>query len=228
MNVSVPIFSLACLGLSQVSGQGETISPDLLTVAEGKSWEVIHADAESEEVDGRRVVRLIAEGDSANGIVGLALLRDSDFSTGTIEIDLKGKNVRQQSFLGVAFNVVDEKTFEAVYFRPFNFKAEEPMRNRAVQYIAWPTNTWEHLRKTAPGQFENSVSPVPDPDNWFHAQIEVTDSQVRVFVNHAKEPSLVTRRLSSGGAQRAVGLFVDSADGHYSNLTVAPLKSLKP
>ena len=169
MNVSVLILTLASLGLSQVSGQGRPISLDLSSIGDGKSWEVLHADAESMEVDGKRVVRLIAEGDSANGIVGLALLRDSDFSTGTIEIDLKGKNVRQQSFLGVAFNVVDEKTFEAVYFRPFNFKAEEPRRNRAVQYIAWPTNTWEHLRESAPGQFENSVSPVPDPDNWFHA-----------------------------------------------------------
>jgi hypothetical protein len=32
--------------------------------------------------------------------------------------------------------------------------------------------------------------PVPDPDSWFHARIEVTDREVRVFVNDAKEPSL--------------------------------------
>ena len=187
---------------------------------------MFHAAVERVEKDGKAAVRLVAEGDSANGIVGLALPRALNFSTGTLEIDLKGKNVRQRSFLGVAFNVVDEKTFEAVYFRPFNFKAADPIRNRSVQYIAWPTNTWEHLRKSSPGQFEKPVNPVPDPDDWFHARIEVTDSQVRVFVNHAKEPSLVVARLSSGGTERPVGLFVDSADGQYANLTVAPLEFL--
>jgi hypothetical protein len=187
-------------------------------------WKVTHAAAEGVEADGKHAVRLTAEGDSANGIVGLALPPAIRFSTGTIEIDLKGKDVRGRSFLGVAFNVVDEKTFEAVYFRPFNFKAADPFRTRAVQYIAWPTNTWEHLRKSAPGQFENSVSPVPDPDGWFHARIEVTDNEVRVFVNQAKEPSLVTKRLSSGGVLRPAGLFVDSSDGHYANLTYSAPK----
>lgn len=221
-------LTLATLALTQACAHRQPASPDLSTIADGKSWQVTHTDAQTTEVDGKRAVRLVAEGDSANGIVGLALPRGLGFSTGTIEIDLKGRNLRQRSFLGVAFNVVDEKTFEAVYFRPFNFHAAEPIRNRSVQYIAWPANTWEYLRRTAPGQFENAVTPVPDPDGWFHARIEVTDSQVRVFVNDAKEPSLVTRRLSTGSVQRPVGLFVDSGDGHYSNLTVVPLKSLTP
>ena len=110
----------------------------------------------------------------------------------------------------------------------FNFKADEPMRGRAVQYIAWPVNTWEHLRKTAPGQFEQPVNTVPDPDGWFHAQIEVTDTQVRVFVNRAKEPSLVVARLARGGVQRPVGLFVDSAEGLYADLAVTPFKRPTP
>jgi hypothetical protein len=219
---------LASLGLVQTIAHAQPSAPDLSTVADGKSWRVFHADVERTEKDGKAAVRLVVKGDSPNGIVGLALPRTLTFSTGTIEIDLKGKNVRQRSFLGVAFNVIDEKTFEAVYFRPFNFKAEDPMRSRSVQYIAWPTNTWEHLRKSAPGQFEKPVNPVPDPDGWFHAQIEVTASQVRVFVNHEKEPSLVVARLSHGGNERPVGLFVDSADGQYANLTVAPLKFLNP
>ena len=214
---------LGSLGLTQADAQAKPVVPDLSKITDSTSWKVIHADAEKIETEGRTVVRLVAEGDSANGIVGLALAHAPGFSTGTIEIDLKGKNLKQRSFLGVAFNVVNEKTFEAVYFRPFNFKAEDPIRNRSVQYIAWPTNTWEHLRKTAPGQFEKPVNPVPDPDGWFHAAIEVTTHQVRVFVNHAKEPSLVVARLSSDSAERPVGLFFDSADGEYANFSVAPL-----
>src|SRR4051812_35562327 len=129
------------------------VAPDLATVTDGRSWQLIHAQAEPAEKDGQPALRLVSEGDSANGVVGLVLPRGLAFDTGTLEIDLKGRNVRQRSFLGVAFNVVDEKTFEAVYFRPFNFKADEPFRGRAVQYIAWPANTWEHLRKTEPGRF---------------------------------------------------------------------------
>lgn len=92
---------------------------------------------------------------------------------------------------------------------------------RAVQYIAWPANTWEQLRKNRPEQFENAVNPVPDPDGWFHALIEVSDTRVRVYVDHAKEPSLVVERLSKGGVRRPAGLFVDSADGLYANLRLS-------
>jgi len=214
---------LSLLGMTAASAQTHAMRPDFMAIADSGAWAINHADASKLETDGKHVIRLVAEGDSANGIVGLALPRTVSFSTGTIEIDLKGKNVRQRSFLGVAFNVVDEKTFEAVYFRPFNFKAEEPFRRRAVQYVAWPKNTWEHLRTNSPGQYENAVNPVPDPDGWFHARIDVTDEQVRVFVNHAKEPILVVRRLSKGGVARPAGLFVDSSDGHYANLALTPL-----
>jgi hypothetical protein len=216
----------ACLVFAQVHAQASTGSPNLSSIADGKSWKVTDAIPQVVELDGRKVVRLIATGDSANGDVGLARPNGLTFSTGTIEIDLKGQSLRGRSFLGVAFNVVDEKTFEAIYFRPFNFKADEPFGSRSVQYISWPANTWEHLRKNTPGQFERTVTPVPDPDGWFHAQIEVTDTKVRVFVNHAKEPSLVVKRLSAAEAPRAVALFVDSADGLYADFTVTPNRFL--
>lgn len=223
------VVAVACPVFVQAQTQPGAGSPNLSSIADGKSWTVTHATAEAVELDGRQVVRLVAEGDSANGIVGLARPIDLAFSTGTIEIELKGKNVRQRSFLGVAFNVVDERTFEAVYFRPFNFKAAEPFNSRSVQYISWPTNTWEHLRENMPGQFEAKVAPIPDPDGWFHALIEVTDTKVRVFVNHAEEPSLVVTRLpAAASAPRSVALFVDSADGLYANFTVSPKERASP
>jgi len=216
------IITLNCCaaipGLAQEKGN----IPNLAMVADARAWKVSNATAESVNVDGRLAVRLTATGDSANGIVGLALPLGMEFDTGLIELDLKGKNVKQRSFLGVAFNVTDGRTFEGVYFRPFNFRAEGPARGRSVQYIAWPENTWEHLRKEKPGQFEKPVSPVPDPDGWFHARIRVTSTQVRVFVNEAMEPSLVVERLALGKVRRPVGLFVDSAEGLYANLRVTP------
>lgn len=195
---------------------------DLTRIADGKTWKTAHATTQVLTVDGKQAVRLQAQGDSASGIAGLSVAGGVEFTTGVIEVDLKGKNIRQQSFLGVAFNVAGERTFEAVYFRPFNFNAAEPFRQRAVQYIAWPEYTWEKLRKAHPGQFEQPVNPVPDPNAWFHARVEVAEEQVRVFVDAAQTPSLVVKRLAKGNIKRPVGLFVDVAEGLYANLEIKP------
>ncbi len=157
------------------------------------------------------------------GIAGLVIADGVNFTTGSIEIDLKGKSIRP-SFLGVAFNVADEKTFEAVYFRPFNFKADGVFKTRAVQYIAWPKYTWNELRKNRPGKFEGAVIPMPYPDKWFHARIEIETKQVRVYINDAKEPCLTVERLAESGKNRRVGLFVDTGDGLYANFKVIPTK----
>jgi hypothetical protein len=72
-------------------------------------------------------------GVSSNGIVWI---KDIEFSTGTIDIDLRGKDVFQQSFLGIALGL-DTTTFEAAYFRPFNFQSKDLLRrNHTVQYIS--------------------------------------------------------------------------------------------
>jgi hypothetical protein len=184
---------------------------------------VRNATAEASEVEGKSAVRLKAKADSATGVAGLALADGVGFTTGVIEIDLKGRSVRP-SFLGVAFNAADEKTFEAVYFRPFNFKAGGEFQGRAVQYVAWPEHPWAELRENRPGKFEGPVGSVPDPDKWFHARIEVGTKQVRVYVNGTKEPCLTVDRLAEGGGRRAVGLFVDTGDGLYAGLKVVPTK----
>src|SRR6187551_3990527 len=59
---------------------------------------------------------------------GIAWINGATFSTGTIEIDLRGKDVLQKSFVGVAFHASNDSTYEAIYFRPFNFHAEDPVR----------------------------------------------------------------------------------------------------
>lgn len=203
-----------------VSAQDHVTLPDLTKIADGETWRVHNATPEVVNVEGKQALRLRVKGDSSQRIAGLALVNGSKFTTGTIDVDLKGKNVRQGSFLGVAFNVVDEATFEGVYFRPFNFKADPPFKTRAVQSIAWPDHTWEKLRESRPGKFEDAISPVPDPDRWFHARIEVGPKQVQVYVDDAAEPCLSVERLATGRPGRPVGLFVDVAEGQYANLKV--------
>ena len=70
---------------------------------------------------GRQVFRLDAKpGD------GVAWWPDAAFTTGTIELDIRGRNVPQASFVGVAFHGADATTYEAIYFRPFNFADRGP------------------------------------------------------------------------------------------------------
>lgn len=147
-----------------------------------------------------------------------------EFAEGTIEVDLKGRDAAERIFLGVAFNVADGKTFEAVYFRPFNFKADDKaLRTRAVQYVSWPANTREVLRETKPGVYESAVQPVPDPAGWFHARVEVTRQKVRVRVDDGKEPCPVVDQLA-GREKGKVGLWVNSREGTFSNLKIVPAK----
>jgi hypothetical protein len=204
-------------------GREKLISPDLSRIQDAKVWTVVNGNVDRASVDGRPVVRLRPKGlANAPSDIGMALVDGVEFAEGTIEIDLKGKGKDERMFPGIAFGVVDGKTFEAVYFRPFNFVRDDEMyRNRAVQYVAWPEHTWEKLRAGKPGTYEAAVKPAPDPSGWFHARIEVTKQRVRVWVDKGKEPCLVVDRLANR-IKGKVGLWVDSREGEFRNLIIRP------
>jgi len=212
---------LTCLPVGLA--RDKVIAPDLAKINDGKTWNVINSESDTVLEEGKRVVRLKPKGGDIAGAsnAGFALVEGLEFTEGTLEIDLKGKGKVERCFLGVAFSVVDGKTFEAVYFRPFNFMKDDEFRSRAVQYVAWPDHTWEKLRTEKTGKFEAAVKPVPDPSEWFHARVEVTKKKVSVWVDDAKEPCLVVDRLSTREKGK-VGLWVDSKEGAFSNLKIRP------
>lgn len=148
---------------------------------------------------------------------GILWLNNSSFKNGTIELDIKGKNMPGQSFVGIAFHGLDNSTFEGVYFRPFNFR--NPERNsHSVQYISMPDNDWSTLRDAFPGKYENTINPVPDPEDWFHAKIVVNHPEVKVYVNGAEKPSLEIEQISDR-KQGKVGLWVgNGSEGWFKNL----------
>lgn len=151
---------------------------------------------------------------------GIAWLKDMDFSTGSIEIDLKGKDIFQLSFLGIAFHGVDTSTYDAVYFRPFNFRATDTARKiHAVQYISMPDYPWERLRKEQNGQFEKGITPPPAADEWFHARILVGKEMVRVYINHSASPSLQVKLLNNR-TNGLIGLWDVGLPGDFANLEI--------
>jgi len=183
------VSAFACVtGFSTPSpslGQSGAIQPDLAQLAAGNRLRIFNRTAASLADAARTGARLSeAPGD------GVAYLERIEFANGTIELDVRGKDVQQQSFLGVAFHGVDGATYDAVYFRPFNFRAEDlERRKRAVQYISHPAYPWQKLRAEHPGKYEQAVTPVPDPNGWFRVRIVIASPKVSVFVEGANEPS---------------------------------------
>ncbi|MFL5617787.1 MAG: hypothetical protein ACJ79A_05255 [Gemmatimonadaceae bacterium] len=168
--------------------------------------------------NGRAVVRLDAKpGD------GFAVVQGAPFAEGTIELDVRGEDVPQQSFVGVAFALQNDSTYEAVYLRPFNFRTPDTARaKRAVQYVSHPTWPWQRLRAESPGKYEQPVRPVPDPNGWVHMRLMITRTQVSVYANSGDEPDLVVTRLGDAKPGQ-IGLWVgNNSRGDFTNLKISP------
>jgi hypothetical protein len=156
---------------------------------------------------------------------GAVWIEGSDFAQGTIEVDVRGRDMQQRSFVGVAFHRMDDATYEAVYVRPFNFRATDPARREnAVQYMAVPEFDWPRLRKEFPSEFENPVDPSVAPTEWVPLRLVVNNKTVQVFVGGAAAPALEVRKLGSND-RGLVGLWVgNNSDGDFANLRVTPMK----
>ena len=171
-------------------------------------------------IDDRNGVRLAAA--SGNGV---AWVEGSDFQSGTIEVDVRGRDFMGQSFVGVAFHRKDDKTYEVVYVRPFNFRASDPLRKQhAVQYIMLPEFDFDRLRKDFPEEFENPVDPSLGPTDWVKLRVVVRGGQLQIYVGPVHETTLEARKLGQlyGGQ---VGLWVgNESGGDFANLVVTPAK----
>lgn len=154
---------------------------------------------------------------------GLGILEDIEFDKGIIEVELLGENNPGKSFIGIAFNIQNDNTFEAIYFRPFNFVAEEQIRkDHMVQYIFHPEFTWRKLRYERTGEFEDKISGPPNPDDWFKAIIRITDNKVEVYINEISEPVLSVDRLTSTKSNK-IGIWTGfGSSGRFRNLVLRP------
>jgi hypothetical protein len=199
---------------AQTSGS-QRIDPAQLLAA-GKLRVV---NREATKVQGHDGVHL-----SESGGDGVAWIEGSDFGEGTIEVDVRGRDVLQRSFLGIAFHRKDDRTYECVYLRPFNFRAEDPARHQhAVQYVSVPDYDWPRLRKEFPEEFENPVDASIGPTDWVPLRIVVKDKTVQIYVGKVNSPTLEVRKL--GELDRGmIGLWVgNGSDGDFANVRITPM-----
>jgi hypothetical protein len=156
---------------------------------------------------------------------GVIWIQGTDFAQGTIEVDIRGRDVFQQSFVGIAFHGQDDNTYESVYLRPFNFRSDDPVRyQHAVQYIALPDYDWPRLRKEFPEEFENPVDRSLEPKGWVPLRVVVKDRTIQVYAGAVKSPTLVVRKLGKHD-RGLIGLWTgNGSDGDFANLRVTPMK----
>ena len=198
------------------NGQGQSSKYDLFNLCENNKFELFNRQMSLLSENEMKCIRF-----SKNSGDGIAWLKGVEFSNGIIELDIRGKDLLQESFVGVAFHGVNNETLDAIYFRPFNFQSTDPVRKiHAVQYISHPDFTWSILREKYNGKYEKAVTPAPNGNDWFHAKIVVQYPKVTVYVNGYSEPSLIIDKLNERKTGK-IGLWVgNSSDGDFSNLQI--------
>ena len=174
------------------------------------------------EYDGREALRLIdPEGERRSGI---AVLRDTTFRDGTIELDVAGVRAAHahpddRGFIGVGFRLSDDGgTGELVWLRPENGRADDQLRrNHATQYASSPDWTWFRLRDEEPGRYESYVDLVPGA--WTRMRVEVEGVRMRLYVHDAEQPCLVVNDLKLGEREGRVALWIGAGtEGYFSGL----------
>jgi len=148
-------------------------------------------------------------------------LNDIDFSYGTVEVDIRGRNEFLNSFPGIAFYAADtSRNYDVVYFRPFNFRYTDPVRRTwSVQYMSLPQYGYDRLRRENRGQFESEIIPNPKPEDWIHTRIVIAKDSIKVYVNGKDKPSLSVRTLQNR-SKGMVGLWTDGTVTEFANLVI--------
>lgn len=196
------------------------IAPDLHRAFQHHNIDAYNRDLSLINEEGYHGIRL----SKAYG-EGVAWMKDITFSTGTLEFDVRGEDLKQHSFVGIAFHGQNDSTYEAVYLRPFHFHAQDTVsQNRMIQFISLPEFTWRKLRAEFPGQFENHIASPPEPNAWVHVRIEVTQEIITTYINGSTTPSLVVHPLIPLPPGK-VGFYVaDTSGGDFANLSVMKRK----
>ena len=156
----------------------------------------------------------------------LVVFETIEFNQGTIEAEIAGSlssnaSGQARGFVGIAWNVQDDKTYDCIYLRPTNGRAnDQQRRNHSVQYISHPDWTWYRLRKEMPSKYEAYVDIVPD--EWTKVKIVVEDQSAKLYINEVEQPTLIINNLKTGReAGGNVALWIHSSTiGRFSNLKI--------
>jgi hypothetical protein len=180
------------------------------------------------KMDGKDVVKVEADTTlKGTDEATIVKLKGSDFQNGTIEVKVLSRLMKNapafaRGFIGLAFRIGEKnERFESIYIRPTNGRADDQIRrNHSIQYFAFPNYRFDYLRKTEPEKYESYAD--MDLNEWITLRIEVDGTKARLFVNNAKQPSLIVNDLKHGGENSgSIGLWVGNyTEGYFKDLRV--------
>lgn len=152
---------------------------------------------------------------------GMAILENFSFRSGTIRLEIKGENNPGKSFVGIAFNIKNDSTYEAIYFRPFNFKSPEKIRREhGIQYVFEPNYSWKKLRSENTGEFEAEFIDPPSPDDWFSISLTVENDKVIVKDGDSGKLLMQAKRLSTTSSDKLAFWVGNNSKGSFRNLKI--------
>lgn len=173
---------------------------------------------------GRSALQVVAKPDAPNA-TSYAVVKDSKFRDGTIEVDLAGQPVTgaapgARGFIGIAFRLHADGRYEYIYLRPTNGRADDQVRrNHSTQYSSHPDFDFARARREAPEKYESYVD--LQPGVWTKYRIEVAGRSARLYVNGSEQPCLIVDDLKLEPAEGGVALWVGpGTEGYFSNLTI--------
>jgi hypothetical protein len=173
---------------------------------------------------GRSAIQVLAKPEAANA-TSYAVIKDTQFRDGTIEVDLAGQPAAgapeaARGFIGIAFRIQSDGSYEYIYLRPTNGRADDQVRrNHSTQYSSYPDFDFTRSRQEAPGKYESYVD--LEPGVWTKYKIEVDGRKARLYVHGAEQPCLIVNDLKLEPRAGGVALFVGpGTEGYFSNLKI--------
>jgi hypothetical protein len=174
----------------------------------------------------RSAIQVLATPGAPNA-ASYALVKDASFRDGTIEVDLAGQPAAgagegARGFIGIAFRLQSDGSYEYIYLRPTNGRADDQVRrNHATQYSSYPSFDFARSRQEAPEKYESYVD--LQPGVWTKYKIEVDGRKARLYVNGAEQPCLIVNDLKLEPREGGIALWVGpGTEGYFSNLKITP------
>jgi len=234
MNQAVTqLFLLVLLWLLPAVSLGQETQSSASKVRLGPTTklDLINADIKWVKYHGRHALHVVPLTGHEHAVEEdmLAVLSESDFEDGTIEVDVAGSRWQGYStveddhgfkgFIGVSFRVQDKKG-ETFFVRPINARLDNQLfGNRSTQYESIPDFSWKRLREESPEVYESYVD--LQSGAWTKLRIEVSGMKARMYVNGAAQPCLIVNDLKHGYGHGKVALWAHvSTDGYSPILKV--------
>ncbi|UTA67361.1 family 16 glycoside hydrolase [Emticicia sp. 21SJ11W-3] len=183
-----------------------------------------------EKWNGTEVVKVVK--DSAIKAVDeptFVRMKGVDFTNGIIEVKvlsrlLKNAPAMARGFIGIAYRIDESNSkYESIYIRPTNGRADDQVRrNHSIQYYSYPDFKFDRLRKESPEKYESYAD--MGLNEWISMKIVIKAQEARLYLNNAKQPSLIVKDMKYGTTSGGIGLWVDvGTEGYFKDLKITKL-----